>query len=144
MHQQGRNRKKKSEAIVPAFIKFKCRDYSGQTTCPFTEIETLENATSVIAPVQLPFGHSPGVGKGVVSVKFTLPFLPDLNSSVEETVSVFICPGATLPPAFVQVVVMVAVALNEITTSWLLPSPAMEPLAVRVEPLSVIVGPDTK
>src|SRR5687767_12388133 len=110
----------------------------------------LENLTSSIVAVQLLLGQPAcfavsGAGEAVVTLKLTFPFLILFAGiDVDPTVATrgLFWPGAWLPPGLVQVILSaVPTALSVIVTSSL-PRPAREPLAVRVTPLSVKVGPD--
>ena len=87
-----------------------------------------------------PLGHLPGTGGSVVKQKVTVPFLSDINSPDFVRVTVFVCPGATLPPGLVHSVVTVAVVLKTTVTIWLLPSPASLAQKESVFPLSEILG----
>src|SRR5262245_13703170 len=78
-----------------------------------TVIVALVNFTWVITAVQLLFGHPPsiavaGCGTGfVVTLKETVPFLTSLAGIATVPVAVTLpgfCPGAWVPPWFVQVV----------------------------------------
>lgn len=100
----------------------------------------LENDTSVTVPVHFPLGQLPGEGVFVVRQKVTVPFLSAVNVPEVETVPVLVCPGATLPPALVHSVIVVAVVFSVTVTTSLLPSPASLPQNDSVEPLSVIAG----
>src|SRR5207248_11181123 len=100
-------------------------------------------ARSVIVWVQFGLGHpgAPGigvVGAVVVTRKATFPFLISLAgmASLPVTVSAAgFCPGAWLPPWFVQVELTLAVALS-VTSKSSLPRPARAPLAWSCRPLS--------
>src|SRR5262249_49164720 len=105
------------------------------------------NVRSVIVAVQLLFGHPPSIPVGcaggfVVTLIATVPFLIALAGIASVPVTVIcpgFCPGAWLPPWFVQVTVGVAVA-ERVTRMSPLPRPARSPDAVSVRPLSVNVG----
>jgi hypothetical protein len=74
-----------------------------------------EKSTLLIVVVQFPFGQPASAAVGVVGVwvvrqTLTLPFLISVAGMVTCVVSlngVLFCPGATLPPGFVQVVLIV-------------------------------------
>src|SRR6266566_6821482 len=82
------------------------------------------------------------VGAVVVSVIVTLPFLSGamLAFDAPETGVAGFCPGATLPPGLVQVLLMVVPFQSMATSRFPLPSPVITECRVRVEPLSVRVG----
>jgi hypothetical protein len=112
-----------------------------------TVIVALVNATSVIVSVQFGFGQpgAPAIGDtgpSVVTLNVVLPFLISLAGMdwlpVRVTSAGF-CPGASLPPWFVQVAVTDPVAVKVTSTSPF-PNPASSPAAVRVRPLSVKAG----
>ena len=74
---------------------------------PATVTDTLENETSETDAV-CPPGHLPGVGSVVVTQPVVLPLLTG-TIKVWLPFAVLTRPGATLPPLFVQIVVMVEV-----------------------------------
>jgi hypothetical protein len=113
-------------------------------------IVALVNLTWVIVAVQLLLGQPPavpftGCGTGlVVTLKATVPFLTSLAGIDSVPVAVTepgFCPGAWLPPAFVQDVVGIPVAERVMSTSPL-PRPARFPdaVSVRAVPLFVKLG----
>src|SRR6266540_4323633 len=107
----------------------------------------LVNVRSVIAAVQVAFGHPAAAAVGwtggsVVTSKARVPFLTSLAGMASLPLTVTAAgfwPGAALPPWLVQVVVGMAVAVSVISTSPL-PRPASAPAASRVVPRSVNVG----
>src|SRR5262245_3472151 len=102
----------------PRFVPLKVWS---RTVTPFwtTVILALVNVMWVITAVQLSFGHPPSVpvagcgGGFVVTLKKTVPFLMSLAGIAWVPVTAIcwgFCPGAWLPPWFVQVVDGIAVA----------------------------------
>src|SRR5262245_5279483 len=130
----------------PGWPKVCFRTTTGGSPC-VTVMVALVKLRSVICAVQLLFGHPACAGVGcwgglVVTLNERLPFLISLagNDWVPVTVTApGFCPGAWLPPWFVQVVVGSALAERVMSTSPF-PRPASSPEAVSVRPLSVNVG----
>src|SRR5207253_11098092 len=98
--------------------------------------------------VQLPFGHPAACGVGfggtaVVTVNDRVPFLGFPIDAVPDTETgrAGFCPGAELPPWFVQIVVPLAFGKDSVASTLPFPRPARVPVAVAVSPLSTTLGP---
>src|ERR671911_337358 len=112
-----------------------------------TVIVALVKATSVISASQRLFGQPPSLpvgsaGAPVTTLNVTLPFLISLAGMLCVPVRVTdpgFCPGASLPPGLVQVVVGVPAAVR-VTVMFSLPRPESAPEEDNVRPLSVKVG----
>src|SRR5262245_14827431 len=110
----------------------------------------LVNCRSVITSVQLLLGQSGAPGRGVVGgfvvrLNGVLPCLiseAGIDSGVADTATgAGFCPGGLFcPEGLVHVAIGFAVAVMPTTTSWK-PSPASDPVAVSVSPLSMKNGP---
>ena len=79
----------------------------------------------------------------MLTVKDRVPFFGFPIDAVPDTgagVAGF-CPGASVPPGLVHVVVPVAFGKLKVANTLPFPKPAMVPVAVAVEPLSTTLGP---